>query len=130
MSKAIDPENWHTFLTEFSARNKDRRARFELFHHAGEVREEEQEAHFDGASVDGDTVTVKRIDRSGIEPRTLSLPLPNIHGISVQYDTDGSEDTIEFTNQNGDMTVLHDLPRTPIVVVLDCEDESKQQPWC
>ena len=107
MSKSIEPGNWTSFLEEFSTRNHDRRARFELFHHAGDVKEEEQEAHFEAASVEGDVVTVKRIDRSGRDARELVIHLPNIHGVSVQYDTDGSEDTLEFTNQNGDMTVLH-----------------------
>ena len=107
MSKSIEPGNWQSFLEEFSGRNRDRRARFELFHHAGDVKEEEQEAHFESAALEGDVVTIKRIDRSGREPRELVIHLPNIHGISVQYDTDESEDTLEFTNQNGDMTVLH-----------------------
>lgn len=107
MSKSIEPGNWNAFLADFSHRNRDRRARFELFHHAGDVREEEQEAHFESASVEGDVVTVRRVDRGGREPKEMSINLPNIHGISVQYDTDGSEDTLEFTNQNGDMTVLH-----------------------
>jgi hypothetical protein len=107
MSKSIEPGNWKSFLEEFSERNRDRRARFELFHHDGDVKEEEQEAHFESAGVEGDVVTVKRVDRSGRGARELTINLPNIHGVSVQYDTDGSEDTLEFTNQNGDMTVLH-----------------------
>jgi hypothetical protein len=107
MSKSIEPGSWKSFLQEFSERNRDRRARFELFHHAGDVKEEEQEAHFESASIEGDVVIVKRVDRSGRGARDLVIHLPNIHGVSVQYDTDGSEDTLEFTNQNGDMTVLH-----------------------
>lgn len=107
MSKSIGPANWKSFLADFSDRNRERRARFELFHHDGAVREEEQEAHFESVSVEGGVVTVKRIDRGGREPKEITINLPNIHGISVQYDTDGSEDTLEFTNQNGDMTVLH-----------------------
>lgn len=107
MSKQIDPQNWTSFLEDFSARNKGRRARFELFHHAGGVKEEEQEAHFESASVDGRVVTVKRTDTSGKEPVGISIDLHDTHGIAVQFDTDGSEDTLEFTNHKGDMTVLH-----------------------
>jgi hypothetical protein len=107
MSKSIEPGNWKSFLEEFSGRNRDRRARFELFHREGMVKEEEQEAHFESASIEGAVVIIKRVDRSGREPHEMTLRLPSIHGISVQYDTDGSEDTLEFTNQNGDMTVLH-----------------------
>jgi hypothetical protein len=107
MSKQIEPQEWSSFLEDFSARNKGRRARFELFHHAGDVREEEQEAHFESASLEGRTVTVKRTDRSRGEPVDLALDVSDTHGIAVQYDTDGSEDTLEFTNHRGDMTVLH-----------------------
>jgi hypothetical protein len=107
MSKQIDPQNWQSFLAEFSERNRGRRARFELFHHAGDVREEEQEAHFESASVDGRVVTIKRIDTSGRARKELTLDIHDTHGIAVQYDTDDSEDTLEFTNHNGDMTVLH-----------------------
>jgi hypothetical protein len=107
MSKQIEPNNWSSFLEDFSARNKGRRARFELFHHAGGVKEEEQEAHFESASLEGRTVTIKRVDTSGHAPVELIIHLPDIHGISVQLDTDGSEDTLEFTNHKGDMTVLH-----------------------
>lgn len=107
MSKQIEPNNWSSFLEDFSARNKGRRARFELFHHAGGVKEEEQEAHFEGASVNGRVVTVKRTDTSGKQPVAMSLDIRDIHGIAVQADTEGSEDTLEFTNHKGDMTVLH-----------------------
>lgn len=107
MSKQIDPQNWQSFLSEFSERNRDRRARFELFHHAGDVREEEQEAHFESASVNGRTVTIKRIDRSGREPHEVSLNVPDVHGVAIQEDDDGSEAALQLTNHNGDMTVLH-----------------------
>ena len=107
ITKQIEPQNWDSFLEDFSARNKGRRARFELFHHAGDVKEEEQEAHFESATVDGRVVTVKRTDTSGRAPRELTIDLHDTHGIAVQYDTDESEDTLEFTNHKGDMTVLH-----------------------
>lgn len=107
MSKQIDPQDWSNFLADFSERNKGRRARFELFHHAGEVKEEEQEAHLESISVDGRVVTVRRTDRTGRKPREMSLDLHDTHGIAVQYDPDESEDTLEFTNHRGDMTVLH-----------------------
>ena len=33
--------------------------------------------------------------------------LKNIRGVSVQYDTDNSEDMLEFTNDKGELTTLH-----------------------
>jgi hypothetical protein len=107
VKKMIDPATWPEFLADFSERNKGRRARFEMFRRDGEVAEEEQEGHFEEATVNGRVVTVKRnAERLG-QNRSIVDELHDTHGIEVQYDTDGSEDTIEFTDHKGDMTVLH-----------------------
>lgn len=109
MSKeqTIEQKDWGRFLSEFSDRNRGRRARFELFRRDGAVAEEGREATFDRVSVNGNTITVIRIDKAGKEDRTISDAIPNIHGITVQFDTDDSDNTIEFKNDRGDMTVLH-----------------------
>jgi len=107
VKKMIDPATWPEFFAAFSERNKGRRARFELFRRDGAVAEESREGRFDGARVDGRVVTVKRGYETPGGDRTMSDDLHDTHGIEVQYDTDGSEDTIEFTDHKGDMTVLH-----------------------
>jgi len=107
VKKLIDPATWPEFLAEFSGRNRGRRARFELFRRDGSVAEEDQEGHFEGATVDGRVVRVERVYERLGESRTMTDDLHDTHGIEVQYDTDGSEDTIEFTDHKGDMTVLH-----------------------
>ena len=107
VKKLIEPTTWPEFLAEFSERNRGRRARFELFRRDGETAEEGQEGHFEGIAVDGRVVTVNRTyDRLG-QNRLMTDELRDTHGIEVQYDTDGTEDTIEFTDHKGDMTVLH-----------------------
>ena len=106
MIKAVEPQEWDTFLNGFSERNQGRRARFEIFSH-GDLAEEEQEAYFESVSIDGQTVTVERsYDKQG-EPTTMADQLENIRGISVQYDTDDTEDMLEFTNTKNDLTTLH-----------------------
>lgn len=107
VKKMIDPAGWPEFLAEFSERNKGRRARFELFRRDGEIAEEGREGQFDGASIDGRVATIKRTYETSGESKTMSDELHDTHGIEVQYDTDGSEDTIEFTDHKGNMTVLH-----------------------
>ena len=107
VKKLIEPAGWPEFLAEFSERNRGRRARFELFRRDGEVGEEEREGIFDGATVDGRVVTVQRSYDSHGEAKKMSDELHDTHGIEVQYDTDDSEDTIEFTDHKGNMTVLH-----------------------
>jgi hypothetical protein len=107
VKKLIDPATWPKFLADFSERNRGRRARFELFRRDGEIAEEEREGHFEGVTIDGRVVTIKRIYERLGEGRTMVDDLHDTHGIEVQYDTDGSEDTIEFMDHKGDMTVLH-----------------------
>src|SRR5947208_4546470 len=103
MIKTIEPQEWSTFLNSFTERNRGRRARFEIFSR-GDFSEEEQEAYFDGASVDGHTITVKRTYEKHGEQATMTDTLENIRGISVQYDTDNSEDMLEFTNDKNQLT--------------------------
>lgn len=106
-TKVIEPEQWAKVLSEFSERNNGRRARFELFRRDGAVAEEEREGYFESVNEHNGTVTIVRTDRSGKKERSVEDKIPNIRGISVQFDTDGSDNTIEFTNDRGDMTVLH-----------------------
>ena len=107
MSKSIDPAEWSEFLSEFSERNRGRRARFELFSRGGDVGEEEQEGVFESASIAKSVVTIMRTDNTEGKNESMADEIPNIHGIAVQYDSDNSENTIELTNDKGDMTVLH-----------------------
>lgn len=106
-TKIIEPAGWPDFLSEFSERNRGRRARFELFRRDGEVAEESQEGYFEHIGIEKDVVTIERKYRNHAEDKVMSDSIPNIHGIAVQYDIDESENMLEFTNDKGDMTVLH-----------------------
>lgn len=104
--KIIAPDEWNEYLADFSTRNRGRRARFEAFSRDG-VREEDEEAVFDRVSVSNGMATVTRnvIKADGETP--IIDEVPDVHGISIQYDSDNSENTMEFMDTNGDMTVLH-----------------------
>ncbi len=104
--KIIVPGDWTEYLADFSSRNSGRRARFEVFAN-GRVAEEDEEAVFDQILADGDIVTVKRINNAEGQNIPLSAEVPGVRGIAVQADSDGSDNTIEFMNGNGDLTVLH-----------------------
>jgi hypothetical protein len=106
MIKAVEPQEWATFLNAFTGRNRGRRARFEVFS-SGDFMEEVQEARFESASIAGNTVTVTRRYQKRDEDTTMTDELKNIRGISVQYDTDQSEDMLEFTNDKNELTTLH-----------------------
>src|SRR5258708_29237454 len=106
MIKMVEPQEWDTFLNGFVERNRGRRARFEIFSH-GDFAEEEQEAYFENVSADGHTVTVKRSYIKHGQQETMTDTLESIRGISVQYDTDNSEDMLEFINDRNELTTLH-----------------------
>lgn len=108
--KIISPDNWEQFLQEFSTRNNDRRARFDVFRSDGAVEEEGQEAHFEdvllknkGATRD---VEIIRIDRTKQDADKTRDVITNVRGIAVQYDTDGSEDILEITDDENSLISL------------------------
>jgi len=108
--KMIEPNNWEKFLAEFSERNRDRRARFNLFYTTGETNEEAEEAHLESVLLNKDgnqtQVVVKRVDRSETGERTMTDTLENVRGIAVQYETDGSENILEITDTKNTLISL------------------------
>ena len=104
--KVIAPDEWATYLEEFSSRNQGRRARFEAFSR-GEVAEEDEEAVFESISISAGKASVSRTIKTGTENRPIKDELTGVHGIAVQLDSDGSDNTMEFMNTNGDLTILH-----------------------
>jgi len=106
----ITPSDWSNFLTEFASRNYNRRARFDVFRSNGGVEEEEKEAHLEDIAVrDGDrrkSIEVIRIDRSEKNADKIRDTVKNVLGVAVQYDTDGSEDALEITDDQNNLISL------------------------
>lgn len=100
--KAIEPKNWAKFLEGFSARNANRRARFDIFFESGETLEEGEEGFLEMVALDEDGdaahAIVRRADRSENEADVMTDRIENVRGIGAQYDTDGSEDALEITD--------------------------------
>lgn len=107
MIKTVDPAEWQKFLGDFSQRNRGRRARFELFGRTGTAREEDQEGHFEMISIADQTVNVKRTYEKHGREETMSDDIEGVRGISVQLDSDGSEDMLELSDASGNLTALH-----------------------
>jgi hypothetical protein len=105
MVKIIEPQEWGSFLDGFTERNRGRRARYEVFSR-GNVMEEDEEACFESASTDGNSVTIKRTHPGKGWEAEIVDELENIRGISVPYNTDNSEDALEFTNERNELTSL------------------------
>ncbi len=107
--KNIYPENWKDFLKEFSDRNNNRRARFDLFKADGEILEENLEAHFEESRLEDDgqkTVVIIRIDRNDADAEKIKNEVTNVRRIGVQFDTDGSESALEITDDQNTLVSL------------------------
>lgn len=106
----IGSENWKEFLIEFSDRNNGRRSRFDVFGSGGQTMEESIEAHFEEARLEsnGDkkNVVFVRIDRADANAEKIRNEVTNVRGIAVQYDTDGSEDVLEITDDQNTLVSL------------------------
>lgn len=97
--KGIGKEQWEKFLGEFSARNKNRRARFDIFFASGETVEEAEEGKLESVSLnENGEIVVVRADNSEGGNKTMSDTLENVRRVAVQYETDGSENILEITD--------------------------------
>lgn len=106
----IEPENWNEFLQAFSIRNNGRRARFDVFRSNGKVEEEEQEARLEDVLLKQNgnhkNIEVIRIDRADKNADKLRDTITNVRGLPVQFDTDGSEDALEITDDQNSLISL------------------------
>ncbi len=102
MSKLIEPNNWAEFLKEFTTRNKNRRARFNIFYSSGETVEEGEEGHLEDVALNKNgsytEVVIKRADQSAGNEETMVDTIERVRGVAVQYETDGSENILEITD--------------------------------
>ncbi|MBA2620926.1 MAG: hypothetical protein H0U87_06975 [Acidobacteria bacterium] len=100
--RAIAPDEWEKFLREFSERNKNRRARFDIFFASGETVEEAEEGRLESISLNKNggnaEIVVVRADNTEGEKETMTDTLENARGVVVQYETDGSENALEITD--------------------------------
>jgi len=108
--KQISPDNWEKFLQEFSARNTNRRARFNIFFSSGETVEEAEEGHLESVALSkngGKTqVVIKRADQTSEDEETMTDTIERVRGVTVQIDTDGSEDILEITDEKNTLFSL------------------------
>jgi hypothetical protein len=108
--KGIGQNDWEEFLKEFTARNKNRRARFNIFYASGDTVEEAEEGHLESVSLnkngDETQVIIERTDQTTENQETVTNTIENVRVITVQYDTDGSEDILEITDAKNTLLSL------------------------
>lgn len=107
--KSIAPKDWAKFLEDFSFRNNNRRARFQIFK-GSNTEEEKQESFLEDISLreesDSKTVVVTRIDRTKENAEKIHDRITNVTGLAVQYDVDGSESVLEISDQEKELVLL------------------------
>jgi hypothetical protein len=108
--KMIAPENWEEFLRDFAARNNNRRARFDVFRRDGRTEEESTERHLEDLVLKAEgrahSLEIIRIDRTDRDAGKTRDVVTGVRGITVQYDTDGSEDALEITDDQDTLVSL------------------------
>jgi len=108
--KQIEPGNWEEFLRDFADRNNNRRARFDVFRGDGTTEEESSEEHLEDVRLKTDgnsrSVEIVRLDRGKANAKKTHNTITNVKGIAVQYDTDGSEDALEITDDENTLISL------------------------
>ncbi len=108
--KMIAPEDWETFLHDFAARNKNRRARFDVFRHSGAVETEAREEHLADIVFANEnnkkSVEIIRVDGNDDNAEKTRDIITNVRGIAVQYETDGSENALEITDDQDTLISL------------------------
>ena len=108
--KSIAPDNWAEFLEKFSRRNNNRRVRITIFKKDGSIVEEAEEAHLEDVKLKTDRhssqVEIIRLNRSGIKTHKTEFVVDKMRGISVQYDTDDSEEALEITDEENSLVSL------------------------
>ena len=108
--KQIEPGNWEGFLRDFATRNNNRRARFDVYRSGGDTEGEAYEEHLEDIRLktEGDTksVDIIRINRGKSNAEKTHDTITNVRGIAVQYDTDGSEDALEITDDQDTLISL------------------------
>jgi signal-transduction protein with cAMP-binding, CBS, and nucleotidyltransferase domain len=110
MTKQSDKNKWSDFLSDFSHRNRMRRARLEFFDQQ-QVVEENQEAQLERVAIDltaknAPLVIITRVDNSTLEPHMIVNTIPNVQRINAQLDTDKSESGLEIESKNRVLTIL------------------------
>jgi hypothetical protein len=101
--KGIGQNDWEEFLKEFTARNKN-------FYASGDTVEEAEEGHLESVSLnkngDETQVIIERTDQTTENQETVTNTIENVRVITVQYDTDGSEDILEITDAKNTLLSL------------------------
>jgi len=119
MSGFIEPDQWKTFLDEFSKRNQLRATRLEIVGELGDQEEEEYlplvGVSFESKGSAAGSVVVILGGESTADERHLEHTISKVQRIAPLVGVTGFEDGLGFEDQEGGKTLLlfeklHELP--------------------
>jgi hypothetical protein len=110
MKDNIEREAWTSYLTEFSERNKSRPTWLQVFGEAG-AQSEERGLPLMGISIEDRGADAPRIQimlggHDAIESRHLTHMISDVERVTLQLGNDGRDDAIEFTDKQGEASLL------------------------
>jgi len=106
----IEPDQWETFLNEFSKRNQLRPTRLEI---VGEIGDQEEEEHlplvgvtFDPKGSAAGSVEIILGTETGADERHIEHTIHNVERIAPIIGLTGLEDGLGFEDKDGGKTLL------------------------
>jgi hypothetical protein len=106
----IEPDQWETFLNEFSQRNQLRPTRLEI---VGEIGDQEEEEHlplvgvtFDPKGSAAGSVEIILGPETGADERHIEHTIHNVERIAPIIGLTGLEDGLGFEDKDGGKTLL------------------------
>lgn len=110
MSTNMQREDWADFLEGFSARNKGRLARVELFDKSG-TQEEANHLPLDKVSIklkgeDAPRVEILLTDNAGSDVRHFTYTVASVQRVTPSSGASGHENALEIEDRKGALTIL------------------------
>ena len=110
MNTTMERQDWAGYLDSFSARNKGRLARVELFDKSG-AQEEANHVPLDKVSIalkgeDAPRVDILLTDSAGSDVRHFTVTIAHVRRITPSAGASGHENALEIEDRNGALTIL------------------------
>lgn len=110
MNTTMEREDWADYLEGFSARNKGRLARVELFDKSG-AQEEANHVPLDKVSIelkgeDAPRVEILLTDSAGSDVRHFTYTVVHVRRVTPSSGASGHENALEIEDSKGALTIL------------------------
>lgn len=111
MQGEIQPEQWQTYLNDFTKRNSGRMAGLQVISEEQGVQQEAETLSFEGITLEtkgslASSVEIMLGGTSTVDGRNLTHTITHIRRIVPKMGADGREDALEIEGADGAKTIL------------------------